>query len=44
MQFTEYVRLFFLLERGIVAQKHKIGVISSNMYVSFSGSSTFYLF
>ena len=25
----------FLLERGIIAQKHKIGVISAKIYVTF---------
>ena len=34
-QFTDDVRLIFLLERGIMAQKHKIGVISAKMYVTF---------
>ena len=35
-KFIEYVRLFFFLpERGIIAQKHKICVISAKMYVTF---------
>ena len=36
-QFTEDVTLFFkfLLERGMIVLKHKIGVISEELYVTF---------